>query len=167
MLENIASVNLTELIEKKSTPAQLRVIQEVAKVINEGLLLQDALLLCRVTKVVWDKWVEEIPEIDSFIQVQRLEYKRALLKVLYNQAIEGHDFKIASTLLMSAFPSEYNPAVQKENEKRKPLESEENSMVELFSLIQKSPIALIYKEEQKKESYDIDRVTKSLEDILS
>jgi hypothetical protein len=168
MLENIASVNLTELIEKKSTPAQLRVIQEVAKVVNEGLTLNDALQLSRITKAIWEKWVEDIPEIEQFIHVQRLEYKRKLLKVLYTQATENSDFKIAQSLLMSAFPQEYNPSVQKEAEKRKPVDAEENSMLSIFQEIQKSYAGPIDpNQENKATTNPEERISLSLKDILA
>lgn len=170
MLENIASVNLTSLIEAKSTPAQLRVIQEVAKVINEGLPLQDALTLSRITKAIWDKWVEEIPEIDQFINVQRLEYKRKLLRVLTKQATENSDVKIALSLLMSSFPQEFNPAIQKEQEKKKPVDNEENSMAAIFQQIQQMATGPVTpeKEEDKSKttSFSADRMALSLNDIL-
>ena len=170
MLENIASVNLTELIEKKSTPAQLRVIQEVAKVINEGLTLNDALQLSRITKSIWDKWTEEIPEIEQFIHVQRLEFKRSLLKVLKDQAITNSDVKIAMSLLMSAFPQEYNPAIQKETEKRKPIDSEKDSMVSIFQQIQQEASGPINKEQNSISSGSInpdERISLALKDILA
>lgn len=138
MLENIASVNLTELIEKKTTPAQLRIIQEVAKTVNEGMTLTDSLALSRITQAFWDELTEAIPEISQFIHIQRLEYKQKLMRVLNTQATQNQDFKLALQLLMSAFPSEFNPAIQKENEKKKPSNPEENSLVQIFQHIQSS-----------------------------
>lgn len=169
MLENIASVNLTGLIQAKTTPAQLRVIQEVAKVVNEGLPLNDALKLSRITKQTWDKWVEDIPEIDQFIDVQRLEYKRQLLRVLRNQATSNGDVKIAMALLMSAFPQEFNPAIQKEQEKRKPVETEENSMLSIFQEIQKMSSGPINATQDNRQTTPTtsDRITTSLKDILA
>ena len=169
MLENIASVNLTGLIQAKTTAAQLRVIQEVAKVVNEGLPLNDALQLSRITKQTWEKWVEDIPEIDQFIHVQRLEYKRSLLKVLKSQATDNGDVKIAMALLMSAFPQEFNPAIQKEQEKRKPVETEENSMLSIFQEIQKMSSGPINATQDNRQTTPTtsDRITTSLKDILA
>jgi hypothetical protein len=138
MLENIASVNLTELIEKKSTPSQLRVIQEVAKTVNEGMSIQDSLALSRITQAIWDKWNEDIPEIAQFIHIQRLEYKQKLMRVLNTQATQNQDFKLALQLLVAAFPAEFNPAIQKENEKKKPANPDDNSMQQIFQTIQSS-----------------------------
>ncbi len=171
MLENIASVNLTALIEAKSSPAQLRIIKEVAKVIQEGLPLHDALALSRITKPVWDKWVEEIPEIEQFLHIQRLEYKRQLLRVLKNQATGNNDVKIAMSLLMAAFPQEFNPAIQKEQEKKKPLETEENSMLSIFQQIQQMSSGPIDPKQNNKQSGPNTateaRITASLQDILA
>ena len=138
MLENIASVNLIELIEKKATEAQLRYIKEITKIMHEGTMLKDALILCRLNQAIWDKWLEDIPEIDQLIVIQRLEYKQKLMRVLNKQAIENQDFKLALQLLVSAFPQEFNPAIQKEQAKKIPINNDEKSMEHLFLLIQDS-----------------------------
>ena len=167
MLENIASVNLIELIEGKATEAQLRSIKEITKIMHEGTMLKDALILCRLNQAIWDKWLEDIPEIDQLIVIQRLEYKQKLMRVLNNQAIEKHDFKLALQLLVSAFPQEFNPAIQKEQAKKSPIDPEENSMQQLFQMIQSSTNELIGKEaENKSVTTDKNHITKTLADIL-
>jgi len=167
MLENIANVNLTEIISSKVDTKQLRQIQEIASNLIEGLPLNDSCLLARVEPDTYKKWTEEIPEIGKYMEIQRLTYKRKLLKTLNEQATLNGDFKIALQLLISNFPAEYNPAVQKENMKNlKPKEQKESTLEEVFKIIQQGESKII-NEDQQIEEQEESRLKETLSSILS
>lgn len=168
MLENIANVNLTEIISSKvEDKQQLRQIQEIASNLIEGLPLNDSCLLARVEPDTYAKWVEAIPEIAKYMEIQRLTYKRKLLKTLNEQATINGDFKIALQLLISNFPAEYNPAVQKENMKNlKPKEQKESTLEEVFKIIQQGESRII-NEDQQIEEQEESRLKETLSSILS
>ena len=167
MLENIANVNLTEIISSKVDTKQLRQIQEIASNLIEGLPLNDSCLLARVEPDTYKKWTEEIPEIGKYMEIQRLTYKRKLLKTLNEQATKNGDFKIALQLLISNFPAEYNPAVQKENIKNlKPAEQKVSTLEEVFKLIQQGESTIINKDQQIEEQEE-SKLKETLSAILS
>ena len=167
MIENIANVNLTEIISSKVETKQLRQIQEIASNLIEGLPLNDSCLLARVEPDTYKKWTEEIPEIGKYMEIQRLTYKRKLLKTLNEQATINGDFKIALQLLVSNFPAEYNPAVQKENIKNlKPAEQKASKLEEVFKLIQQGESKIII-EDQQIEEQEESKLKETLSAILS
>lgn len=177
MIENIALVNLTDTIEEKikaqpNTPEdnerQLRIVKEIGRNLIEGMSISDSCLLSRIDKDIYDKWVEEIPEIGKYMEIQRLTYKQKLIKTLNQQATINGDFKIALQLLIANFPHEFNPAIQKEKEKNnKPTEENNNILQEVFNLIQKSEDSVVNKE-QKNETVTKENPIKSLiSEILS
>ena len=167
MLENIAIVNLTQIIADKVETTQLRQIQEIASNLIEGLPLNDSCLLARVEPETYEKWTKEIPEIATYMEIQRLTYKRKLLKTLSEQATKNGDFKIALQLLISNFPAEYNPAIQKENSKNlKPRQENESVLEEVFKIIQESESKII-NEDQQIEEQEESRLKRTLNSILS
>ena len=177
MIENIALVNLTDIIEEKikaqeNTPEdnerQLRIVKEIGKNLIEGMSIDDSCLLSRIDKDIYSKWVEEIPEIGKYMEIQRLTYKQKLIRTLNQQATINGDFKIALQLLIANFPHEFNPAIQKEKEKNsKPPEENNNILQEVFNIIQKSESPVVNKE-QKNETVAKENPIKSLiSDILS
>lgn len=167
MLENIALVNLTDIIQEKvKDPLQLRIIKEVASYLLEGMPHNDSCLLARVDPSTFVLWVEEVPEIGQYINIQRLQYKQKLLKTLYTQATVNGDFKIALQLLMSSFPAEFNPAIQKENEKNKRPEGDNTDILrEVFSLIQQGESTTVNKEQKTKAQTGED-IKNALSDLL-
>lgn len=177
MLENIALVNLTDTIREKifaqdlSEPAkekQLRIIKEISASLIEGMSLYDSCLLARIDKDIYDKWVEDIPEIGKYMEIQRLTYKSKLIKTLNQQATINGDFKIALQLLIANFPQEFNPAIQKEREKNNKPQEENNSILEeVFNIIQKSDTSIINLEQNKQEKKENGSIKQLLSDILS
>jgi len=176
MLENIAIVNLTELIEKKvlaqpnnpeDNQRQLRIIKEIGSNLIEGMNIYDSCLLSRIDKEIYEKWVKSIPEIGKYMEIQRLTYKSKLIKTLNQQATLNSDFKIALQLLVANFPQEFNPAVQKEKEKNSRPQEENNSILEeVFNIIQKSGNPIVNKEQKAEETENLS-IKKLLSDILS
>lgn len=174
MLENIALVNLTDIIEEKirkqNSPTdekQLRIIKEIGSNLIEGMSIYDSCLLSRIDKEIYDKWVEDIPEIAKYMEIQRLTYKQKLIKTLNQQATINGDFKIALQLLIANFPHEFNPAIQKEKEKNnKPEEQNTSVLEEIFNIIQKSEDSIVNKE-QKAEVEQNKGIKQTILDILS
>src|SRR4030042_6292702 len=176
MLENIALVNLTDIIEEKilsqrnneeDNKKQLRIVKEIGRNLIEGLTIQDSCLLLRIEKDLYDKWVEEIPEIGKSMEIQRLTYKSKLIKTLNNNATINGDFKIALQLLMANFPQEFNPAIQKEMEKNsKPKEEDHSTLEEIFSLIQKSDSPIVNKEQNAQTKTENLSIKSLLSEIL-
>lgn len=177
MLENIALVNLTEIIEKKikdqpSTPEdnerQLRIVKEIGRNLIEGMSIGDSCLLSRIDKDIYDKWVEDIPEIGKYMEIQRLTYKQKLIRTLNQQATINGDFKIALQLLIANFPHEFNPAIQKEKEKNsRPQEENNNILSEVFNLIQKSEDQIVNKEQKTQTDTIQNPIKQLISDILS
>lgn len=173
MLENIASVNLTDIIEEKikaqktsTGGVQFRAVQEIALNISEGISIYDACLLARIDKDLYDKWIVDIPEIDKLMEIERLKYKSKLIKTLNKQATVNGDFKIALQLLVANFPQEFNPAIQKEREKNnKPAEETNNILQEVFDIIQKSEDSVVNRE-QKAEVEENKDIKRSILDLL-
>ena len=177
MLENIALVNLTEIIEEKifaqdisssEKERQFRIIKEISSHLIEGMNLNDSCLLARIDKDIYDKWVEDIPEIGKYMEIHRLTYKSKLIRTLNQQATINGDFKIALQLLVTNFPQEFNPAIQKEKEKNNRPPEENNSILEeVFNLIQKSDTAIVNSEQNKQEKKENGSIKQLLSDILS
>lgn len=177
MLENIALVNLTDIIEQKiqaqsNTPEdnnrQLRIIKEVGANLIEGLNIYDSCLLSRIDKEIYDKWVEAIPEIGKYMDIQRLTYKSKLIKTLNQQATINGDFKIALQLLMANFPQEFNPAIQKEMEKnQRPAEENNSILEEVFNLIQDSDPIIVNPVQKQPEQKENNSIKQLLSEILS
>ncbi len=175
MLENIAIVNLTDIIEEKikiendpTKDIKLRAIKEIASNLIEGLSLNDACLLARIDREIYNKWVEAIPEIDKYMEIQRLTYKSKLIKTLNQQATLNGDFKIALQLLIANFPHEFNPAIQKEKEKNnRPQEENNNILSEVFNLIQKSEDQVVNKEQKNQTDNNKNPIKQLISDILS
>jgi hypothetical protein len=177
MIENIALVNLTDTIETKikSQPnetkdneRQFRIVQEIGKNLIEGMNISDSCLLARIDKEIYDKWVESIPEIGKYMEIQRLTYKQKLIRTLNQQATLNGDFKIALQLLIANFPHEFNPAIQKEKEKNsRPPEENNNILQEVFNFIQKSEPTTVNKEQKPITQTAQNPISKLLSDILS
>lgn len=177
MIENIALVNLTDTIEEKikaqsNTPEdnerQLRIVKEIGRNLIEGMSIGDSCLLSRIDKEIYDKWVEAIPEIGKYMEIQRLTYKQKLIRTLNQQATLNGDFKIALQLLVANFPHEFNPAIQKEKEKNsRPPEENNNILQEVFNLIQKSDDTIVKKEQTTATTTPQNPISKLLSDILS
>lgn len=175
MLENIALVNLTDIIEEKifqqdssTKEMQLRAVKEIASNLIEGMSINDSCLLARIDKDIYDKWVEDIPEIAKYMEIQRLTYKQKLIKTLNQQATINGDFKIALQLLVANFPQEFNPSVQKEKEKNsRPPEENNDILTEVFNIIQKSESSTVNKEQQNTENMENKGIKKLISDILS
>ena len=176
MIENIALVNLTDIIEnkinsqpneKEDNERQLRIVKEIGRNLLEGMTITDSCLLARINKDIYDTWVEEIPEIGKYMEIQRLTYKQKLIRTLNQQATINGDFKIALQLLVANFPQEFNPAVQKEKEKNtRPQEEYENVLQEVFNSIQKSEESVVNKE-QKQEVEETNSIKQMISSILS
>ena len=170
MLENIAIANLTSIIEDNvKDESQLRAIKEISLSVLEGTSVADACLLARITKDTYDKWVEAVPEIAEKMNINRLTYKQKLKKTLYEQATVNGDFKVALQLLISEFPNEFNPAIQKENQKHRPdKDSGQDVLQEVFDLIQDSNISTVDATQAPKEANikQLD-VQQTIKDILS
>lgn len=176
MIENIALVNLTDTIEEKikaqqntseDNERQLRIVKEIGRNLIDGMSIGDSCLLSRIDKEIYDKWVETIPEIGKYMEIQRLTYKQKLIKTLNQQATINGDFKIALQLLVANFPQEFNPAIQKEKEKNnRPQEENNNILQEVFNMIQKSEDSVVNKE-QKEEIVKENGIKKLISDMLS
>jgi len=170
MLENIAIANLTSIIEDSvKDESQLRAIKEISLSVLQGTSVADACLLARITKDTYDKWVEAVPEIAEKMNINRLTYKQKLKKTLYEQATLNGDFKVALQLLISEFPNEFNPAIQKENQKHRPdKDSGQDVLQEVFDLIQDSNISTVDATQAPKEANikQLD-VQQTIKDILS
>ena len=170
MLENIAIANLTSIIEDSvKDESQLRAIKEISLSVLQGTSVADACLLARITKDTYDKWVEAVPEIAEKMNINRLTYKQKLKKTLYEQATLNGDFKVALQLLISEFPNEFNPAIQKENQKHRPdKDSGQDVLQEVFDLIQDSNISTVDATQAPKEVNikQLD-VQQTIKDILS
>ena len=170
MLENIAIANLTSIIEDNvKDESQLRAIKEISLSVLQGTSVADACLLARITKDTYDKWVEAVPEIAEKMNINRLTYKQKLKKTLYEQATLNGDFKVALQLLISEFPNEFNPAIQKENQKHRPdKDSGQDVLQEVFDLIQDSNISTVDATQAPKEANikQLD-VQQTIKDILS
>ena len=170
MLENIAIANLTSIIEDNvKDESQLRAIKEISLSVLQGTSVADACLLARITKDTYDKWVEAVPEIAEKMNINRLTYKQKLKKTLYEQATLNGDFKVALQLLISEFPNEFNPAIQKENQKHRPdKDSGQDVLQEVFDLIQDSNISTVDDTQAPKEVNikQLD-VQQTIKDILS
>ena len=170
MLENIAITNLTSIIEENVTDeTQLRAIKEISLMVLKGTSVADACLLARINKETYDKWVEAVPEIAEKMNINRLTYKQKLKKTLYEQATLNGDFKVALQLLVSEFPNEFNPAIQKENQKHRPdKDSGQDVLQEVFDLIQDSNISTVDATQAPKEANikQLD-VQQTIKDILS
>ena len=170
MLENIAIANLTSIIEDNvKDESQLRAIKEISLSVLQGTSVADACLLARITKDTYDKWVEAVPEIAEKMNINRLTYKQKLKKTLYEQATLNGDFKVALQLLISEFPNEFNPAIQKENQKHRPdKDSGQDVLQEVFDLIQDSNISTVDATQAPKEVNikQLD-VQQTIKDILS
>jgi len=170
MLENIAIANLTSIIEENvKDETQLRAIKEISLSVKQGTSVADACLLARITKDTYDKWVEAVPEIAEKLNINRLTYKQKLKKTLYEQATLNGDFKVALQLLVSEFPNEFNPAIQKENQKHRPdKDSGQDVLQEVFDLIQDSNISTVDATQAPKEANikQLD-VQQTIKDILS
>jgi len=170
MLENIAIANLTSIIEDSvKDESQLRAIKEISLSVLEGTSVADSCLLARITKDTYDKWVEAVPEIAEKMNINRLTYKQKLKKTLYEQATLNGDFKVALQLLISEFPNEFNPAIQKENQKHRPdKDSGQDVLQEVFDLIQDSNISTVDATQAPKEVNikQLD-VQQTIKDILS
>jgi len=175
MLENIALVNLTDTIEEKikkqdssTNNKQLRIVKEIGANLLEGLTIHDSCLLARIDKDTYEKWVEAIPEIGKYMEIQRLTYKSKLIKTLNAQATINGDFKIALQLLIANFPQEFNPAIQKENEKKnnKP-EENTSTLEEIFNLIQKGEQNVVNEEQQQKDVKEESKMKRLISEILS
>ena len=111
---------------------------------------------------------EDIPEIGKYMEIQRLTYKSKLIRTLNQQATINGDFKIALQLLVTNFPQEFNPAIQKEKEKNNRPPEENNSILEeVFNLIQKSDTAIVNSEQNKQEKKENGSIKQLLSDILS
>ena len=170
MLENIAIANLTSIIEENVTDeTQLRAIKEISLMVLKGTSVADACLLARITKETYDKWVEAVPEIAEKMNINRLTYKQKLKKTLYEQATLNGDFKVALQLLVSEFPNEFNPAIQKENQKHR---SDKNTghdvLQEVFDLIQDSNTTTVeVSQVPQKTDYKKFDIKQTIEDILS
>jgi len=170
MLENIAIANLTSIIEDNvKDESQLRAIKEISLSVLQGTSVADACLLARITKDTYDKWVEAVPEIAEKMNINRLTYKQKLKKTLYEQATLNGDFKVALQLLISEFPNEFNPAIQKENQKHRPdKDCGQDVLQEVFDLIQDSNISTVDATQAPKEANikQLD-VQQTIKDILS
>ena len=170
MLENIAIANLTSIIEDSvKDESQLRAIKEISLSVLQGTSVADACLLARITKDTYDKWVEAVPEIAEKMNINRLTYKQKLKKTLYEQATVNGDFKVALQLLVSEFPNEFNPAIQKENQKHRPdKDSGQDVLQEVFNLIQDSDTSTVEVTQAPKEANikQLD-VQQTIKDILS
>ena len=170
MLENIAIANLTSIIEDSvKDESQLRAIKEISLSVLQGTSVADACLLARITKDTYDKWVEAVPEIAEKMNINRLTYKQKLKKTLYEQATLNGDFKVALQLLISEFPNEFNPAIQKENQKHRPdKDSGQDVLQEVFNLIQDSDTSTVEVTQAPKEANikQLD-VQQTIKDILS
>ena len=170
MLGNIAIANLTSIIEDSvKDESQLRAIKEISLSVLQGTSVADACLLARITKDTYDKWVEAVPEIAEKMNINRLTYKQKLKKTLYEQATLNGDFKVALQLLISEFPNEFNPAIQKENQKHRPdKDSGQDVLQEVFDLIQDSNISTVDATQAPKEvnTKQLD-VQQTIKDILS
>ena len=170
MLENIAIANLTSIIEDNvKDESQLRAIKEISLSVLQGTSVADACLLARITKDTYDKWVEAVPEIAEKMNINRLTYKQKLKKTLYEQATLNGDFKVALQLLISEFPNEFNPAIQKENQKHRPdKDSGQDVLQEVFNLIQDSDTSTVEVTQAPKEANikQLD-VQQTIKDILS
>lgn len=175
MLENIALVNLTDIIEYKiqnqddpTKELKLRAVKQIASNLVEGMSLYDSCLLARIDKEIYDKWVEEVPEIGKYMEIQRLTYKQKLIKTLNQQATVNGDFKIALQLLVANFPQEFNPAIQKEKEKNsRPQEENNNILNEVFNIIQKSEDKIINSQQNTQSPTEKNPIKQLIADILS
>jgi hypothetical protein len=177
MLENIALVNLTDIIEEKikaqpnnleDNERQLRVVKEIGRNLIKGMNINDSCLLSRINKELYDKWIKDIPEIDKYMEIQRLTFKSKLIETLNTQATLNGDFKIALQLLMANFPQEFNPAIQKEMEKNsRPKEDDNSTLEEIFSFIQKSESVIVNKEQNNTTRTENLSIKALLSEILS
>lgn len=118
-IEDTAIVNLTEILESKLDQVKIRVVKEIAKNIFEtGLSTDDCCLLSRITPKMLSEWIEDVPEIETYLNIKKISYKQKLLKVLTDHATTAKDVKVANMLLETQFPQEYNQSIQKEIHKQ-------------------------------------------------
>jgi len=116
--EEIANENLShlvEVLEENLDPVQIKAIKAIGYSIGRvGASVKDACFLARVTKEDLDKWINELPDIKTYLDLKRIEYKYKLLEIVSGQALENKDVKLATQLLELQFAEEYNPSVKRE-----------------------------------------------------
>lgn len=140
MLEHAAYSNITDVLKEKLDEVQLRVVKEIGmNIATTGMSIKDCCLLARITTKMLDDWIKKVPELQIYIDIQRTEYKRKLLKVLTDHAVDAKDVKVAISLLETSFPAEYNTAIQREAYKnQRPHEHQEQSLQAALNFVRQN-----------------------------
>jgi hypothetical protein len=120
--KNLISVITEKLKDRKfDLEAVIKIAQTIEK---SGMSLSDCALLARMSPEELDLLQTEIPEVQLYLRLKRVQYKEKLLEVLHTQATTNKDVKIAMYLLEANFSEEYDPAAKRAIAKKKPAEDD-------------------------------------------
>lgn len=124
-------------------PRSLRAIQSIGLNVREtGMPVSESALLARLSEPELAALVEKCPLLTTYFELQRLKYKRALLKVINDNATINKDIKLAQYLLEKNFSEEFDSSLKREREKNKPkVEDSDDVMSKLVSFVRDSALA--------------------------
>lgn len=128
----------------KDDPQSLRAIQLIGLNIKKtGMPINESALLARLSDSDLSALVERCPMVKTYFELQRLKYKRELLKVINDNATINKDIKLAQYLLEKNFSDEFDSSVKREKEKNKVAKTDdpmEALMAHLQSEAPQSPV---------------------------
>lgn len=100
-------ISLSKEARDKLPTKTLFLIQRISYQLSEnGMTLEESLVLTNVDRKVLDELIDEFPVINRVIQYKELEFKKRLMRVLVRQVEKGDD-SIAQWLLEKRYPEEY------------------------------------------------------------
>jgi hypothetical protein len=79
----------------------------------------ESALLARLSESDLAELVSICPTITTYFELKRLQYKRALLLVVNDQATINKDIKMAQYLLEKNFSDEFDSSIKRDKEKNK------------------------------------------------
>lgn len=80
-------------------------VQEILKMLENGMNQKDAAALCGVSEASWYRWKRENDSINSRVEASVLKYKQSLIQIVNVGCLKNP--KLALEILSRKYPNEY------------------------------------------------------------
>jgi hypothetical protein len=101
-------------------PFFLKAVKLIGQNIQKtGMPVPESALLARLSESDLADLLARCPQVSTYFEIKRLQYKRDLLRVVNDQATINKDIKMAQYLLEKNFSDEFDSSIKREKEKTK------------------------------------------------